>query len=438
MTTLAMETTHEGPTEEGTYFVSNYPPYGAWSRGGGVEAVEALAGEPDPGRALGLYVHIPFCRKRCSFCYFKVYTGKNSQDVSEYISAVADEARLLATQAAIEGRAPEFLYVGGGTPSYLSESHIAELMAALEPLTGGTAPPAFTFECEPGTISKSKLEALREHGVTRLSFGVEHMDDEMLASNGRAHSRKQVLSTFALAREVGFPQINVDLLAGLAGETDAKWSACVADTLALDPDSVTIYQMELPGNTVFAREGAIGSTRFASWPTKRRWLDQAFASLREAGYTLTSAYTAVRDPSRANFAYRDHVWRGDDLLALGVSAFSHLGGRHHQNEKNIEGYQARLNRGELPINRGHALTAEERLTRELVLGLKHGQLDLQALLNRHEVTLPREAETGLLALQERGVLERTGEQLKLTETGMLEIDRWLPLLFDPRYRRGSR
>ncbi len=437
MTTLLTTPSHEGATEQGTYFVSNYPPYGAWSRQGAREAIAGLDLEPDPGRKLGLYVHIPFCRKRCSFCYFKVYTGKNSQDISAYIGAIAEEARLLAERRAIQGRSPEFLYVGGGTPSYLGEAHVRELLKALEPLTGGAAPPAFTFECEPGTISRGKLQALKELGVTRLSFGVEHMNDQMLEANGRAHSRKQVLSTFALAREVGFAQINVDLLAGLAGETDEQWTECVEDTLALEPDSVTIYQLELPPNTVFARDGEVEPSRFADWPTKRRWLREAFDRLQRSGYTLTSAYTAVRDVDRARFAYRDHVWRGDDLLALGVSAFSHISGRHHQNEKHIEGYQTRVFRGELPVSRGHALSARERLVRELVLGLKHGSLDLRELEARHEIPLPDECSLGLEALEARGVLSRGETTLQVTEDGLLEIDRWLPLLFDPIYRRGS-
>lgn len=436
MSTTLEPSTHDGATREGTYFVSNYPPYGAWTREGGREALAALDQDADPHRRLGLYVHIPFCRKRCSFCYFKVYTGKNSQDVTEYITAIAEEARLLAGRRAVAGRPPDFLYVGGGTPSYLSEAHVRALVEALSPLTGGSAPPAFTFECEPGTISRGKLEALKELGVTRLSFGVEHMDDGMLESNGRAHSRGQVLSTFALAREVGFDQINVDLLVGLAGETDDKWSKCVDDTLDLEPDSVTLYQLELPGNTVFAREGEVAQARFASWPTKRRWLQEAFANLQDHGYSLTSAYTAVRDPSKARFAYRDHVWRGDDLLALGVSAFSHIGGRHHQNEGHIEGYQARVSRGELPITRGHVLTGQERLVRELVLGLKHGSVDLAEVLARHAAAPPDEVVEALDSLETNAVLTRTGDRLALTERGLLEIDRWLPLFFAPAYKRG--
>ena len=436
MSTFPIKDSHEGSTTEGTYFVSNYPPYEAWSAAGGEAALAGLDGPSDPTRELGLYVHVPFCRKRCRFCYFKVYTGKNSQDVSDYIAGVAREATLLASRAAVAGRSPRFLYVGGGTPSYMSERHTADLLEALSPLTGGGAPPGFTFECEPGTLSRSKLETLRDLGVTRLSFGVEHMDDAMLLANGRAHDRAQVLETYGLAMEVGFPQINVDLLAGLAGETEEGWLRCVEETLALEADSVTIYQLELPPNTTFVRETDIGDGRFADWPTKRRWLRQAFETLATGGYTPTSAYTAVRDVEKAHFPYRDHVWRGDDLLGLGVSAFSHMGGRHHQNEKRLEGYLGRLGRGELPVQRGHALTPVERHVREIVLGLKHGALDLGVVAARHHVEASPEATAGVAHLIDRSLATREGELVTLTAEGMLEIDRWLPLFFDPAYGGG--
>jgi oxygen-independent coproporphyrinogen-3 oxidase len=427
---------HAGSTAEGTYFVSNYPPYEAWTPAGADVALEGLSARPDPGRDLGLYVHVPFCRKRCRFCYFKVYTGKNSQDVSDYIAGVAAEAELLAAQRSVAGRAPRFLYVGGGTPSYMSERHTEALLEALTPLTGGGAPPAFTFECEPGTLSRGKLETLKRLGVTRLSFGVEHLDDAMLLANGRAHDRAQVLATYELALDVGFPQINVDLLAGLSGETEEGWLRCVEETLTLEPDSVTIYQLELPANTPFVRETDIEDGRFADWPTKRRWLRQGFETLESGGYTLTSAYTAVRDVEKARFPYRDHVWRGDDLLGLGVSAFSHMGGRHHQNEKRLEAYLGRLHKGELPLHRGHALSAEERHVREIVLGLKHGALDLAAVAERHEVEAGAQVRGGIAQLVERGLATREDDRVVLTPEGRLEIDRWLPLLFDPIYGSG--
>ena len=155
-------------------------------------------------------------------------------------------------------------------------------------------------------------------GVTRLSLGVENFDDRILEINGRAHRSPEIGRAYAYARSLGFPQINIDLIAGMLGETDDNWRACIERTLALDPDSVTIYQMELPYNTTISSDILKGTGQFAepvaNWATKRRWVDEAFAALERAGYHIGSAYTAVKNPAKTKFVYRDRLWQGADLV----------------------------------------------------------------------------------------------------------------------------
>ena len=150
-----------------------------------------------------------------------------------------------------------------------------------------------TFECEPGTLRKSKLETLKEIGVTRLSLGVEHFDDEILAANGRAHLSAEIYEVYDLARQVDFPQINIDLIAGMVGKPKSKWRDAVRRAIELQPDSVTIYQMELPYNTVISQEiiNQGVASPIADWPTKQRWLDYAFDEFQARGYRIASAYT---------------------------------------------------------------------------------------------------------------------------------------------------
>ena len=157
--------------------------------------------------------------------------------------------------AAIAGRPLDFVYFGGGTPSFLSTT---QLQGARAPPDGGLAlvgrAEEITFECEPGTLTEAKLAAIRKLGVTRLSLGVENFDDRILELNGRAHRSPEIGRSFAIARSLGFPQINIDLIAGMLGETDENWRDCIERTLDLDPDSVTIYQMELPYNTTISSD----------------------------------------------------------------------------------------------------------------------------------------------------------------------------------------
>jgi oxygen-independent coproporphyrinogen-3 oxidase len=344
-------TERDDSTKAGNYFVSNYPPYSFW-KPEHVDAVERVLDTPaDPATALGLYAHIPFCRQRCDFCYFKVYTDKNSKEIRRYIDGMRTEVGLYAARPRFAGRAPRFVYFGGGTPSYLSVDQMRELFDELRRAFSFEQVEEIAFECEPGTLSEAKLSELKVLGVTRLSLGVENFDPHILEINNRAHRAAEIHKTYRFARSVGFDQINVDLIAGMVGETEENWQRCIAETIALAPESVTIYQMEVPFNTtLFQRMQAQGkdAAPVADWDTKRRWTAEAFDALERAGYRIGSAYTATRGDG-TRFLYRDELWRGADLLGLGVSSFSHVGGVHFQNEHEFEGYLARLTAGELPI-----------------------------------------------------------------------------------------
>ncbi|MCD6052322.1 MAG: hemN 2, partial [Verrucomicrobia bacterium] len=261
-------------TTAGNYFVSNYPPFSFWKPELIPDLQTALDTPPKPNTDLGVYVHIPFCRKRCHFCYFKVYTDKDSSEIRNYIDAVLKELAIYANKPFIGGRKPSFLYFGGGTPSYLSVDQLKHLLTEMNKLLPLDALEEFSFECEPGTLTDHKLKAIRDLGVTRLSLGVENFDEHILEVNGRAHRTKEIDRAYKYAREVGFPQINIDLIAGMVEETEENWKENIRKTIEMDPDSVTIYEMEIPFNTtIYQQMKAEGKlvAPVADWETKRRW-----------------------------------------------------------------------------------------------------------------------------------------------------------------------
>src|SRR5437660_474652 len=241
-------------TEVGSYFVANYPPFSVWSPEHLPAILAALDRPPRPDTPLGLYLHIPFCRKRCKFCYFRVYTDKNARDVEVYLDALLKEVALYARQPEVGGRPLHYVYFGGGTPSYLSAGQLTGLVQRLKPLLSWDQAAEVTFECEPGTLQQHKLAALKDLGVTRLSLGIENFDDKVLEANGRAHLSAEIYRAYGWARDLKFDQLNIDLIAGMVGETWDNWRDCVRKTIELAPDSVTVYQMELPFNTVFSKE----------------------------------------------------------------------------------------------------------------------------------------------------------------------------------------
>ena len=425
--------------EVGSYFVATYPPFSVWSPDAVErEAKPALQQRPNPAVPLGLYLHIPFCRKRCHFCYFRVYTDKNAQEIARYLDVLAREWELYAEQPAIAGRPLNFVYFGGGTPSFLSTQQLDGLVKRLTAITAWNQAEEITFECEPGTLTQHKLTAIRRMGVTRLSLGVENFDDRILEINGRAHRSPEIGQAYGFARSLDFPQINIDLIAGMLGETEENWQRCIQQTIDLDPDSVTIYQMELPYNTTISKDLLKGTGQMtgslADWTTKRGWVREAFEALERAGYHVGSAYTAVRNPSRTRFVYRDRLWQGADMAALGVASFGHMNGVHMQNYDTWERYSETVDRGDLPLARAYRPTLEERMRRELVLQLKLGRISPGYFADKYGADVVGQFEQQFSALQQEGYVAQADEDMvRLTREGLLRVDALLPRFFLPQH-----
>ena len=425
-------------TEVGSYFVANYPPFSVWTpEAVEREALPALCSPPGPA-PLGLYLHVPFCRKRCHFCYFRVYTDKNAQEVEEYLDVMAREWELYSTYPAINGRPINFVYFGGGTPSFLSVRQLTSFVTRMTTVAPWTSAEEITFECEPGTLTESKLSAIRDLGVTRLSLGIENFDDRILELNGRAHRSAEVFRAYQFAQSLRFPQVNIDLIAGMLGETEENWQDCVRKTIELDPDSVTIYQMELPYNTTISSDVLKGTGRFqehvASWATKRRWVDEAFQALQSAGYTVGSAYTAVKNPERTKFVYRDRLWQGADLAGLGVASFGHLNGVHVQNFDQWETYSTKIREDVLPLSRAYRPDPEERLIREFVLQLKLGRVRPKYFADKYGADVLTQFAQPLRSLENDGyAAEVNRELIALTRDGLLRVDALLPRFFQAKH-----
>jgi len=423
-------------TEVGSYFVANYPPFSVWSSAHLPALQHALDTKPAEETKLGLYLHIPFCRKRCKFCYFRVYTDKNAGEIEQYLSALSREIDLYADRDGLVGRQFEFVYFGGGTPSYLSNEQLKRLVERVNHRWRWDAAKEVTFECEPGTLKESKLRTIKEIGVTRLSLGVEHFDDEILSVNGRAHKSPEIVRAYQWAREVGFPQINIDLIAGMLGETEDKWKYAVEKAIALDPDSVTIYQMEVPFNTGIAKDAREhgGVSAVASWEQKRAWVDYAFKQFEAHGYAVSSAYTLVKPERHAGFVYRDSLWRGADLVGTGVASFGHFQGVHYQNLDTWEQYIAKIDAGELPVNRALPVNDHQRLIREMILLLKTGRIDAGYFRNKFGAEIQQEFGEGFRSLADEGFATVNGDEVRLTRKGLLQADTLLPRFFEPEHR----
>lgn len=432
-----MSTASDKKTEVGSYFISNYPPYSQWNRDQLPAVREALQGPPQDDTPLGLYLHIPFCRKRCKFCYFKVFTDVTAPEVQRYVDALCKEISLVSELAVMGDRPFRFVYFGGGTPSFLSPKQLTELADRLRQHITWDGAEEVTFECEPGTLSETKVKTLREKvGVTRLSLGVENFSDPILEENGRAHLSKQVFNAWEWIAAAKFPNVNIDLISGMIGETWDNWRENIRKTLELSPDSVTIYQMELPFNTIISKDilGNKTESPIADWDSKRAWVDYAFNEMVAAGYSVSSAYTLVKDPTKVNFSYRDNLWQGADLLATGIASFGHASGVHYQNVADLEQYLTTIEAGELPLGRGFVPTDHQRLVREMILLIKRGYVDIEYFKNKFGVDIVQHWKQQWDGYVDDGYAEISDQKITLTRKGMLVVDGLLPAFFEPEHQ----
>ena len=439
-------------TEVGSYFISNYPPYSQWNTEMIPQVLDAFGETPQASKAdeqglelppLGLYLHIPFCRKRCKFCYFKVFTNVNADAIERYVSALCQEISLVAQQPFMKDRQFRFVYFGGGTPSFLSVKQLESLMDRLHEHVSWNGAEEVTFECEPGTLSQPKIQALKALGVTRLSLGVENFSDAILEENGRAHLSKEVYRAWEWIAEADFANVNIDLISGMVGETWENWRENIRKTLELSPESVTIYQMELPFNTVYSK-GILESqseSAVATWPTKRDWVRYAFDVFQENGYTISSAYTVIKDPKKVSFSYRDNLWRGSDLLATGIASFGHIGGVHYQNVPEWDRYLGMiLDENRLPIGRAYRPTPHQSLIREMILQLKKGYLEVEYFRRKFHVDIVQQWQSEWDAYASEGYVvlptssSSSDAMIRLTTDGMLRVDGLLPVFFEPQFR----
>jgi oxygen-independent coproporphyrinogen-3 oxidase len=392
---------------------------------------------------LGLYLHIPFCRKRCKFCYFKVFTNVNAEAIERYVSALCQEISLVAQQPFMQDRQFRFVYFGGGTPSFLSVKQLESLMERLHRHVDWNGAEEVTFECEPGTLSEPKVQALKKLGVTRLSLGVENFSDAILEENGRAHLSKEVYRAWEWISKAEFANVNIDLISGMVGETWDNWKENIRKTIELSPESVTIYQMELPFNTVYSK-GILESqseSAVATWPTKRDWVRYAFDVLQESGYSVSSAYTVVKDPTKVCFSYRDNLWQGSDLLATGIASFGHISGVHYQNVPEWDRYLGMiLDENMLPIGRAYRPTEHQRLIREMILQLKKGYLSLEYFRCKFGVDILEQWQSQWNDYVAEGYVmlpEDSGDsdsKIRLSADGMLRVDGLLSAFFEPQFR----
>ncbi|MCR4963848.1 MAG: radical SAM family heme chaperone HemW [Firmicutes bacterium] len=366
--------------------------------------------EKEAARFAGIYIHIPFCLRKCKYCDFVSYPAPaDSPLLRQYVDWLAAEWRLWQEQG--DFRHCASLYLGGGTPSLLPAEEIARLLEILPPAE------EITLEANPETVDERKLALWRQAGINRLSLGAQSFHQRLLQAMGRGHDGEQTRQAVAAARQAGFDNIGLDLIYGLPGQTLADWKQDVARALALQPQHLSLYGLTLAPETPWGRQAAAGRLTPAAEEEAAAMLAFAMEALESAGLHQYEIANFAR-PGRAS-RHNQVYWRREDYLGLGAAACSCAGNRRFANHRRLEDYRQALEQGRLPIAEEESLSPRQVLGEAMFLGLRLRQgVDQQAFAQRYGVRPDQLYGPALKKLIQNGLLEEDGPWLRLTRRGL--------------------
>jgi oxygen-independent coproporphyrinogen III oxidase len=376
--------------------------------------VETLPSPVSP--SLALYIHVPFCAERCHYCAFNT-APMSGPAMARYRSALASEIDLLAAQPWAADVTIGSVFFGGGTPSLLAGDELHAIMDAVRERLGLEAGAEVTVECNPESVDRGKFAAYRIAGVTRVSLGVQSLDDAILPRLGRLHTAAEARGAFDAARAAGCDNVSVDLMYGLPDLDAGSWTRTLESVLDWHPEHVSAYGLSLDAGSRW------GVTGVSGLPDEDAVVAQYWALARAAmarGYE----HYEVSNYARAGFRSQHNLtyWRAAEYVGCGPGACGFIGDVRYANIKAVPRYCATLEDGRLPIDSAEYLTPRQRLAERLFLGLRTADgVPAAWLAERLEVDpgLVRRTQTW----RDEALLVETGNGCaRLTEQGFLLSD----------------
>lgn len=360
---------------------------------------------------LGLYLHVPFCKARCSFCAFYLQIHREDR-ASSYLESLQREIQLHTELNSLGGRLFDTVYFGGGTPTTLRRDQLCKILELIRTCFRLQDNAEITLEAHPDTVTAEGLKSLVHAGFNRVSFGVQSMDDGELVRIGRRTPRHAARIAVEAARSAGFVNINLDLIYGLPGQTMESWRSTLEEIIALQPTHLSCYALTLEGGTKLHRDLREGHSDEPDADLQNAMEDEAVRRLASAGFERYE----ISNYSRPGYACRHNqlYWRGEEYLGLGPSAQSYLHGCRFGNVDDLQAYHRALGSGNLPIQGRERLTPDQRRREAIVFGLRLIEgIDLGIV----QETTDRTWEQVLDRLMDQGLLEEQAGRVRMTERG---------------------
>jgi oxygen-independent coproporphyrinogen III oxidase len=365
----------------------------------------------------GVYLHIPFCKSRCSYCDFATDVYRNEDAVERYVSAICREIQNFLNPKSISQnpKSADTIYFGGGTPSLLTPAQVETILASVHGIFEVASGAEITMEMNPATVTRETLAAYRSLGVNRASFGVQTFDDRELKLLARGHDANDARATFQLLRDTGFANVSFDLIAGLPGQTMKGWKRNLSEAIGMRPEHMSLYLLEVHESTPLAEQLRSGRRPLPDEELAAEMYELMIDELSAAGYVQyeISNFAVPGGEARHNSKY----WKLDPVYGFGVSAHSFDGNERYANERDTRRYVEQVE-----TSSGAEVTREpvDAASEFVFLGLRMTEgISLADYRRRFGFDLEERFLAQLGEAQDSGLVEIADGSLRLTRRGML-------------------
>ena len=367
-------------------------------------------------KELGIYIHIPFCKKKCYYCDFISYQGK-SDKIEKYIETICLEIENWKRSTNIKQYNVTSIYIGGGTPSYIEPKHISKILKHLNEFINKNV--EITIEVNPGTVINSKLEKYKEAGINRLSIGLQETHDELLKTIGRIHTYEEFLNTYNWARGAGFKNINIDLMIGLPNQTIQDIKESLEKVLKLKPEHISVYSLILEEGTKLEKQIEKGNLILPDEDTERAMYWYVKNTLEKSGlkHYEISNFASEGKESKHNM----NCWNQKQYRGFGIAAHSYIEGLRFSNTSILEEYIENIKKEDYSQNiRVHERQTPDIMKKEyMLLGLRKLEgVSITDFKNKYKENPLFLFKSELDDLVKQKLIIVGGEKIKLTSKGL--------------------
>ena len=369
----------------------------------------------------GIYVHIPYCVRKCPYCDF--FSSVDHSSVPLFLESLEREIEMVGGM----DQTFDTLYIGGGTPSVLEPEAIARIIVAAHRHFNIRPDVETTLEVNPGTTSRESLAKYRRAGVNRLNIGVQSFHDENLKFLGRIHSVDEAISSIEWARQAGFDNIGLDLIYGLPGQDKKAWRGDLKCALEADVAHISCYILTVESETLLGQDVKAGRIEMPEDGVVRELFDTTIEFLTDHGfrqYEISNFARQTDDGSEARYSrHNQKYWSFAPYIGLGPSAHSFFSPQRRWNHRSVEKYVQQIKAGQLPIAEKETLTREQMIMEAIYLGLRTTRgIDLNRFEEMFEISFVKTFESEIADFKKKGFLKLTNTHCALTPRGMAYLD----------------